>query len=285
MRDLGIDEESFNPKILYIFKKKHDENSRSKYHCHDFVSMIYFLSGEGSYNINSARYIVKKGDLIVINPGIDHCRIMDTGQETLELHVGFTDIYVKNLPDNHIISKDKTPVFKPVRYEQDFLKCCEEIISEQEKDLPGCGPLLKSLLMKLIIIFLRENYKHDMDPAVGDILKDKKIISFESYDRVNIVNEIIYYMNENYMNEISLEKISKNIYLSPVYISKIFKEETGESPINYLIQVRLSKALKLLEEGNLTVRAVAKSVGYDDAYHFSKIFKKYYGKPPSKFRK
>ena len=49
--------------------------------------------------------------------------------------------------------KDTVPVFKLVRYEQEFLRCCSEIIAEQEKDQPGCAPLLKALLMKLIIIF------------------------------------------------------------------------------------------------------------------------------------
>ncbi|NMB97488.1 MAG: helix-turn-helix transcriptional regulator [Clostridiaceae bacterium] len=81
-----------------------------------------------------------------------------------------------------------------------------------------------------------------------------------------------------------MDKISRNMYLSPVYISKIFKEEIGESPINYLIKVRLSKALELLKEGNMTVKSVAKSVGYNDVYHFSKLFKKYYSVPPSKVK-
>ncbi len=283
--DLGIDEENFNPKVLYIFKKKYGENNSTKYHCHDFTSMIYFLSGDSTYNVDGTYHQLKKGDLIAINPGVYHCRIMNTGQESMEFHVGFTDICIKGLPKNFIIGKDTVPVFKLVRYEQEFLRCCSEIIAEQEKDHPGCAPLLKALLMKLIIIFLRENFKHEVDPLVGDTFEDKRIFNFESYDKVNIVNEIMAYMNENYMNDISLEKISKNMYLSPVYISKIFKEEIGESPINYLIQVRLAKALELLEEGGLTVKAVAKSVGYDDAYHFSKIFKKYYGKPPSKFKK
>lgn len=84
------------------------------------------------------------------------------------------------------------------------------------------------------------------------------------------------------MEDISLDKISKNMYLSPVYISKIFKEETGESPINHLIKIRLSKAEELIKENKMPIKAVAKSVGYNDAYHFSKLFKKYYGIPPSK---
>ena len=74
------------------------------------------------------------------------------------------------------------------------------------------------------------------------------------------------------------------MYLSPAYISKIFKEETGESPINYLIKVRLSKAEDYLKESNFSIKEIAHAVGYEDAYHFSKLFKKYYGYPPSNIK-
>ena len=87
------------------------------------------------------------------------------------------------------------------------------------------------------------------------------------------------------MEDISLDKISKNMYLSPVYISKIFKEETGTSPINYLIQIRLEKAKQILEKDTMPINMVAKAVGYEDAYYFSKLFKKYYGMSPSTYSK
>jgi YesN/AraC family two-component response regulator len=76
------------------------------------------------------------------------------------------------------------------------------------------------------------------------------------------------------------------MYLSPVYISKIFKEETGESPINYLIKIRLEKAKDILrsDDGG-SIKSIANQVGYDDVYHFSKLFKKYYGISPLYYKK
>lgn len=103
--------------------------------------------------------------------------------------------------------------------------------------------------------------------------------SLESSEKQNIVKSII-----NYMNDISLEKISKNMYLSSVYISKIFKEEIGDSAINHLIKIRLSKAEELLKDTTVPIKVVVQEVGYNDAYHFSKLFKKYYGVSPSFFR-
>lgn len=279
MCNLGINVDNFNPKILYVFKRNFGAKDNSRYHCHDFISMIYILSGSCVYNLDGVHYPLKKGDMIVCNPGVFHSRLMSSEQEVMEFHVGISNIFLENLPKNTLISQNANPVFKMVRNEQDLLRCCSEIITEQDKDDLGCEPLLKSLVMKFIILFLREA----IPPCL--VAENKSTnLNFETYDRINIVNTIVSYINENYMKQVTLDKISKNMYLSPVYISKIFKEEIGESPINYLIKVRLSRALELLEEGDMSVKSIAKSVGYDDAYHFSKLFKKYYDQPPSKLK-
>jgi AraC-like DNA-binding protein len=71
-----------------------------------------------------------------------------------------------------------------------------------------------------------------------------------------------------------------------VYISKIFKEETGDSPINYLIKIRLEKASFLLKKNKeISIKEISKLVGYEDAYYFSKLFKKYYDISPVQFKR
>lgn len=83
-----------------------------------------------------------------------------------------------------------------------------------------------------------------------------------------------------------MDQIAENMYLSPFYISKIFKSEMGDTPIRYLINIRLERAKILLENGdNGSIQEIAAMVGYDDAYHFSKLFKKRYGMSPSEARK
>ena len=224
MYNLGINTETFN-QGCFIYLKNLMINNLQKYHCHDFISIIYILSGTCTYNINGTHYHLKKGDLIVCNPNVYHCRIMSSGQEVIELHVGITNVFLENLLPNTLVPHDSNPVFKIVKYEQDFLRCYSEIITEQEKDEPGCEPLLKALVMKFIILFLRETNPEPVRVSTKD-----PGFNIETYDKVNIVNTIVTYINENYMNEISLDKISRNMYLSPVYISKIFKEEIGGIP-------------------------------------------------------
>ena len=97
----------------------------------------------------------------------------------------------------------------------------------------------------------------------------------------NLVNHTIYYLETHHDEEITLEQLAEMLYVTPTYLSKTFKAATGVGPINYLIQIRLNHAKELLKNDSLSVKEVAKTVGYEDAYHFSKLFKKYYGKSPA----
>ncbi len=277
MCDLGITPDNFNPRVLYVLKKRFNSQSVVTYHCHDFSSLIYIISGSCTYNIDNVLYPVKKGDIILCNPGIYHGRILAEEEEITEFHVGVGNLCIKNMPRDGLIPQGACPVVSMVKHEQDFSKCYNDIMSEQEKNEPGGDLVIKTLVMKLIVIFLRETYYIEKAGSIG-------LYSLEYYERNDLVNTIISFINENYMKNISLDKISKNMYLSPVYISRIFKEETGESPINYLIKTRLNKARDLLEEGRLSIKSVAESVGYNDAYYFSKLYKKYFGCPPSRHR-
>ena len=138
--------------------------------------------------------------------------------------------------------------------------------------------MLKAQLMQMLMLLMREITE---SPTVT-----QKGCNFETYSKSYAVKRIINYLMENYEHKISLDQIAHNMYLSPVYISKIFKEETGESPINYLIKIRLEKAKEILEErSDGSIKSIANEIGYDDVYHFSKLFKKYFGMSPQHYRK
>lgn len=276
MIDLGINIDCFSPKIFYVYRKNSTESV--KIHTHDFPSLVYVLSGSATYKVNGKEYKASGGDLVAINPGVPHGKIMEAGEEVNEFHIGFNNIQLEGLQKDFIISEDLPPVISLKKNNQDFFQCCGDILVEQKKDEPGGQLMLKAHVMRLIVLMLREIY-------MGSSEEEESPINFDSYEKTKIVTAIASFINNNYGQDISLDKISRNMYLSPVYISKIFKEEIGESPINYLIKVRLSKAAELLEQGSITIKNVARQVGYGDAYYFSKLFKKYYGVPPSKYRR
>lgn len=272
---------NLNPNILYVFNSNFDGTTNiatSTYHDHDFLEISIITSGYAHYNIENNYIKLIPGQALVLNPGVHHQQMMHKDIKYSDLHIGISNIKLHQSNNDFITLNNLNSILTISKHREDFIRCCYDIITEQNEKKLGYALTLKSLVMKLIVIILRE-----LDTSPEKNLTPSYLIEYT--EKHHIVNSIITFMNENYMTDISLDKISKNMYLSPVYISKLFKEEIGYSPINYLIKIRLDKSANLLEEKLYTIKEVAKMVGYNDVYHFSKQFKKHYGIPPSKFTK
>ncbi len=269
--------QELHPTILYCSRTR--DARLNSYHSHTNVEMAFILSGTGRYLVDGVSYDVKQGDLIICNPGVLHQSVVtDQNDPTIEFIVGFTDVHFLNMPDNCIRMPEGEHLLRlSSEAKREFSRCCYEIMEENASSEPGRYYMIQAEMMKMLIIIYRA--------LNGNRQEENSGISFESYSKGYVVQQIIRYLNENYANKISLDQIAHNMYLSPVYISKIFKEKTGDSPINFLIKIRLKKAKELLEDGQGSIKVIASMVGYDDVYHFSKLFKKYYGISPLNYQK
>lgn len=270
--------ENFNPTFLFIWSgtRTCDEDS---YHSHDHIEMDFILSGSGTYLIDGNYYEVEEGDLILLNPGCKHQSLVTSPEHpATEFFVGFCDVqfrgYEKNvipMPSGNCILHTKGEL------RQKLFKICTSMSLENVTYQEGRYFMLQSYLMQMLLIIIREQFKPEKNTCQG--------CSFDSTNKKYVVEQIINYFEDHYAEKISLDRIAENMYLSPFYISKIFKSETGDTPIRHLINIRLEKAKELLENGwQGSIQEVASSVGYDDVYHFSKLFKKKYGVSPSKLR-
>jgi len=100
-----------------------------------------------------------------------------------------------------------------------------------------------------------------------------------------LVHSIIQYINENIdQSTLSLKKISELHYANPSYVSRIFKEVTGMTFMDYLNAIRINKAKKLLINSNLKIYEIAERVGIADANYFSKYFKKHTNYTPALYK-
>ena len=270
--------EELNPTFLYFWKgiKEADE---LKYESHDYAELAYVLSGQCRYRIDNKLYQIAEGDLVIINPSVKHQLLVGSPDSPVTLAiVGFTDVQFVNYAPNEVPLPDGCPVVHAEgEFRQKLFKLYTSMDAENAVYRTGRYYMLKTYLMQILLYWVREQ---------TEPVEIKTGFSLKSINKKYVVEQIIEYFEDHYAEKISLDQIADNMYLSTAYVSKIFKSETGNTPIRHLIDIRLERAKELLEKGwEGSIQEIAMQVGYDDAYHFSKLFKKRYGVSPSKVQK
>ena len=124
---------------------------------------------------------------------------------------------------------------------------------------------------------LRE-YLHELISQITDEIKES-----HSGRNLKLIQKAVNFIHANYQQDLSLEEAARSIGLSSYYFSHIFKKEMGKTFIEYLTEVRIEQAKKLLAETDLNIAEVSREVGYQDPKYFSRVFKNLVGMPPSKF--
>lgn len=97
-----------------------------------------------------------------------------------------------------------------------------------------------------------------------------------------IINAQNYIQQHYDESGLSLESIATNLYIHPVYLSSLFKKSINKTITQYIIDIRMEEAMKIIKlEPSTSVGKIASSTGYENPYYFSKVFKKYYGVSPT----
>lgn len=98
-----------------------------------------------------------------------------------------------------------------------------------------------------------------------------------------LVDTICDIVNSRYDENIGMEDIAGEVFFSSNYIRKVFKDETGHTISDYLLQVRMKRTLELMKNPKLHVYDIGKKVGYDNSSYFGQVFKQYYGVTPKEY--
>lgn len=215
----------------------------------------------------------------------------------------------------------KSGISYPIQAEKNLLECLG--LNNSEEDLKmyfvdffsslNVGNIPKDYIIKASISLLLSVYKHcverniDTDSIFGPGLSYlDEIYSLNNIDQLkakiwnmlsNISKELsskkstnkvitmaTKYIKENYKNDISLESIAHNVYVTPSYLSMLFKSTLGINFVGYLNKIRIEKACELLKDMRYKTYEIAEIVGYKDEKYFSFVFKKVTGLPPSQYR-
>ncbi|MCQ2500526.1 MAG: AraC family transcriptional regulator [Lachnospiraceae bacterium] len=120
-------------------------------------------------------------------------------------------------------------------------------------------------------------------PMLKALLNDQHMLDNSCYSRdyVEIAKD---YIHAN-LKTVTVDSLAKHIGINRSYLTKIFTDKTGLSPMSYITKKRMELAVYYLMHTNWMIREVAKETGYKDPLHFSKVFKNNYGIGPKEYRK
>ena len=276
-----------------IYINKAFEQSESHLHAHNFIEIAYVMTGKGIHRVGDIEYSVSKGDLFIINYNIPHefRSLSDTSEPILGIYncifkpefidqsfVNCTDfqdithhfLFSSIFPDD---SEDTNSIKLLNNESQEISELYEKMFKEYTLEDYGYIEILRAYVIELLITIFRSYRKN--------LFLGKKI---ETQKR-KIIDTVISYIKLNYAKEIKLEEISTKVFLSPNYLSKLFKHSTGITISEYIQKTKIQEACILLKETNKTVITLAAEVGYKDIKFFNEVFKKIVGKTPGKYRK
>lgn len=231
--------------------------------------LIYISGGRGSIIISGKKYPIKEGTLLYL-ADIKGSYTMKLEEPIHLLSVLFTYAKVERQEGNWNISESgyKLPL-QPIQELQDFYGVEEwfkKLTFSWKEKLPGYEFITKTYLQELLYAIVLN--KKNKEKNYGNSLK---------------VERVIAYMQENKYQKLTLKELSDFMNLSAYYLSKIFKESTGYSIIDYFNKMKIDEAKAMLAEGNIKIKEIAKKLGFSDEFYFSRIFKKTEGVSPSEF--
>jgi iron complex transport system substrate-binding protein len=156
-------------------------------------------------------------------------------------------------------------------FEPDEPRAMLFLMSSMERTLKSSGSLGSVEIKGLFYQFVHE------------VLRHQKAVESKS-GQSDLVTLVKRYLHNHYQEGITLDFLANQYNYSPRYLSMKFKQQTGTSPIDYLIQIRINESKKLLLETGATLRVIAAHVGYSDEYYFSRLFKKQTGLSPTRYQ-
>lgn len=182
----------------------------------------------------------------------------------------YTELYQYS---NWSVEKMKADLANLVLYCIEFLESImEKPVKEQEKN-------------KIISVILAENSIIKTIEFLNEVFYDFSQFFYETYEKQDIVDEIVRYTKKNYHKDLNLAELAKDFNYSYSYLGKKFRAEKKISYHNYLDKVRIEQAKKLINSGSYYVYEIAEKVGYSNSDYFHKKFKKIMGVSPKQYQK
>lgn len=243
----------------------------SPQHTHPAYSFVLNFDDQTSLSFGGKSLNSEPGKFVAISPGVPH---EEHPSDSVSRYIAI--FIARELFESQATlypGMEEMPGFEGDSYASPsgLMRAIRAFMSEYEGRLPGCGAVLEGLGLEITHLIIR---------AVLNLSIESERVE----QRVG-VDRVVQYLNSNYGEKITVSDMADMAALSQSHFARIFKAETGRSPFDYLLNLRLEKARKMLRAGDLSITEAALRCGFNSPSHFSACFKKSYSFTPLKYKK
>ena len=262
-------ESFFQPEIDFVgyHQAKPGWKSKSEDCIRDLVDFWFITEGSGSVKIDDKWLDFDVNDLITIKPGQNYIQEKSDRKKPFKIYyIHWYPFGINNLETQQQFCKI-WPEKISLKFHPEIRPLFAELFEVFTTKRASSDLLIKSIVYRIMYI-LSDAFKNSAHEAAP-----------KGYSKLLNAREYIY---NHYKESLSLEQIAENTDISASYLSALFKKYFNTSPVNYQITLKLRSAKLRLAKGQ-TVTKVAQDVGFNSLHHFSRLFKKQFGMPPSNF--
>lgn len=245
--------------ISLKFCERFDEKSKIwnlKEHSHPFLELIYFIEGKASVATGGDTLDVALYDLLVYPPGVTHRETLDSGSRQ-EIVCLWLDLgHQATLPFSFKLSDDggelgwlcQSAHKNHIRRGEHFLE-------------------LEEHLLRSILLFIEQK------------------LALSARSKSAALDRCRAYIDEHCAEDFTVETLAQVAFVTPSYLSRLFKKHLGITPMRYRNAARMEKAKHLLLIKSASVEEIADALGFEDAKYFGQLFKSHTSLNPSQFRR
>jgi len=231
--------------------------------------LIYCIKGKGWFEINGKHQVLCPGQALIIPKGSAHS-------------YGAEEDNPWSIHWAHFTGEDAACYTSLLPHGEHIINIAPSIGKKLEQLFKECYGIFNAGLTQMRIIYAAQALRHLLailffsNPAFSPGTRKG---SHQSFD--NIIEGMRQHLDEN----LTLKDMAKQAGFSVARFSTLFKAQTGFSPVEYYIRLRIQAACRLFDTTALNANQVAGHIGYSDPYYFSRIFRKIMGMPPTAYRR